>query len=106
MDLESLISYSEKINSNDSEEETSLEYNAIVQLKLCKSEAEIEKIISELDVELIKQTKTLTKSLKNHYIGLLNTADIPDNSKMIKLKNLNSLTRNEISSNVYTFMTS
>ncbi|VDI45191.1 Hypothetical predicted protein [Mytilus galloprovincialis] len=88
--------------SDDSaEEEMSLriQNNAIVNLKLCKTAEEIEKIIFELKVELMKLTEARTKSLEKHFLGVLTSKNFSDHSKM---KLLDSLTTQEKRTNMYT----
>ncbi|CAC5399659.1 unnamed protein product [Mytilus coruscus] len=102
LDLESSTSDSEKINSDDSEEDRSLRCNAMVKLKQCKTAAEIEKIVLDLKLELMKRTETKTKTLEKYFLGLLSTTDIPEQSNVKKLQHLDSLTKRENSSNMYT----
>lgn len=89
------------MNSEDSEEEMSLriQNNAIVNLKLCKTAEEIKKIIFELKVELMKLTEARTKSLEEHFLGVLTSKNFSDHSKM---KLLDSLTTQEKRTNMYT----
>lgn len=100
MDLESSISGSEKTSSDDSEEDRSGSI-AMVKSKQCKSEAEIKKIIFEYKEDLMKRAEAKTKSLEKQLLGKLNTAGISNHSKMKKLQRLDTLTRNEKSSNMY-----
>ncbi|XP_052075983.1 uncharacterized protein LOC127714078 [Mytilus californianus] len=99
MDIESSTSDSEKI-SDDSEEERSRS-NAMVKSKQCKTEAEIKKVIFEYKEDLMKRAEAKTKSLEKHLLGKLNKAGISDQSKLKKLQRLDTLTKNEKSSNMY-----
>ncbi|XP_071126388.1 uncharacterized protein [Mytilus edulis] len=100
MDLESSTSGSDKTTSDDSEEER---YRSIVMVKSkqCKSEAEIKKVIFEYSEDLKKHSDAKVKSLEKQLLGKLNTAGIPDRSKMKKLQRLDTLNKNEKSSNIY-----
>ncbi|VDI45192.1 Hypothetical predicted protein, partial [Mytilus galloprovincialis] len=100
MDLESSTSGSDKTTSDDSEEER---YRSIVMVKSkqCKSEAEIKKVIFEYSEDLKKHSDAKVKSLEKQLLGKLNTAGIPDRSKMQKLQRLDTLNKNEKSSNIY-----
>lgn len=100
MNLESSTSGSEKTTSDDSEEE---KYRSIamVKSKQCKSEAEIKKVIFEYSEDLKKQSDAKVKSLEKQLLGKLNTAGISDRRKIKKLQRLDTLTKNETSSNIY-----
>ncbi|XP_063413813.1 uncharacterized protein LOC134696125 [Mytilus trossulus] len=100
IELETSTSGSEKTTSDDSEEDRYRSI-AIVKSQQCKSETEIKNVILVYKEDLMKLAEAKTKSLEKQLLGKLNTAGISDRSKMRKLQRLDTLTKNEKSSNIY-----
>lgn len=73
----------------------------MVKSKQCKTEAEVMKVLSEYKEDLKKQSEAKFKSLEKQLLGKFTTAGISDQSKLRKLQRLDTLTKNEKSSNIY-----